>query len=222
LSVGTVNFVLVDAEPHEDNQEFFDSLPDKLHSNITFVYYAEQDITCTSGIMKAAELCPDTYLSVKLDVDDRLDPFALEKIYREYHKDSTISPGLINGWEIHSESTAVNYEETAKGELFIPRRITTIKDFTESPRKGFQRSSILGNIIAYDISICKLMIPEIKMFTFEQAALDILTLGLNMSTIPSVLGIHTIHSIGLRHGSHNEEAMLSESSQILKMYTNDL
>lgn len=220
LSFGEIDWIFIDATPSEGVKTLVTSR-DNLNNNIKVVYVApenpEDHLSYGQGLVEAAKHT-DAVVSIKLDVDDRLSPYGAEIFFREF---CAKKPLLLAGWELHTDSIASPFDELSTGFLFIPKKITTISELLKDG-KNLRKACSIGNILCYNTGITSLINLDVEIYVFEALLAQLIKLGKSFEIIPEVVGCHTRHVAGLRHGFHNEEAMLAEASALMGAYKNDL
>lgn len=220
LGFGEIDWIFIDATPSKDVEKLVTSR-DNLHNNIRVVYVSPEDsnehLTYGQGLIEAANHT-DAVVTIKLDVDDRLSPYGAEMLFREF---CARKPLLMAGWEIKTDSVATPFDELSVGSLFIPKQVTTISELLKSG-KNLRKSCVIGNILCYNRGITSLINIDVEIFVFEAILAQLLKIGKGLEIIPEIVGSHAVHSAGLRHGYHNEEAMLAEASALREAYKDDM
>ena len=217
LSFGDIDLIFVDSAPSKDVEELMVNR-DNFNPNIRIAYIApieKEDIIPYGQGIKDVPQYTDALMVIKLDVDDRLAPYGAEIFYREFlamPEDCV----MLTGWELHTDCVGVPFDEIVNGSLFIPKKLTT-QDMTTST-KWCRKSCTFGNIVAYNIGVSNAVPDGLELFVFEGILATVFKNDKTYKVIPEVIGSHTIHSAGLRHGIHNEEAMLSESQALVKAF----
>lgn len=216
LSFGEIDWVFIDSTPTEEVKEVV-TARENLNNNIRTIYVGEENISYAQGLIESAKLT-DAVISIKLDIDDRLSPYGAEIFYREFcaHK-----PLLLAGWELHTDSIATSFDELSNGSLFIPKNIQTVEELLKDG-KNLRKSCVLGNILAYNTGLINLIHKDIEIFVFEAMFPELLFIGESFRIVSEVIGSHAVHAAGLRHGFHNEEAMIAETTALIEAYKNDL